>query len=366
MNTLKSSMNNLPIPAWGIPFLNRGSFFGFMARCVFLVSFVSSFLLPINAAMANESIVVMRVQGGDLTEAERSTYRAALVEIIKDKYEVITGGAVDQKVLEVFNVVSQEKDDCEKLSCFENIVKAFNAKLLFYSSVTKNKDGYSLSMQIVDMPADKTIMSVSESCENCNEYAVITQLKAMIPFASQETREKLKRAVKLGGKPRILILIDEKIGTTATTTLQAELANHLMQYDFDLVDGAAISPLMKKNDALLNDALAGNTAAAVKLGASNAAEIIIVGVVKTQLGPELYGMQTGQAEASLQAIVSSNGQVIASKNLHGASPHISSMTAQVNAIKKMAQEAVYMDDPIELSFLGQINVFMEKYGKKIK
>ncbi len=165
-------------------------------------------------------------------------------------------------------------------------------------------------------------------------------------------------------EPKVMVLINEKIGETRTTNCETAIVDKLLEYKFNLVDPATVAALLGKGDNLIIRACSGDKSAAIKIATSNGAQVIIVGNVKTSLGPSVYSMQSGQADISIQAIICSNGKIIASENLHGAALHISAEAAQVEAIKKASKKIIKnsKEGKIVTSFLDKIICYAQKEG----
>ena len=166
------------------------------------------------------------------------------------------------------------------------------------------------------------------------------------------------------GKPRMMILIAEQnIGRQhyqywwgSPRVEQADLTiteNAVMDYfrekGFDFVDHAAIAKNIKVAPAFQVADL--NNSAAVSLANQADAEVVIVGKALAKLAGSVAGtsMKSAQANISLRAIQTDNGQIISSGAAHGAAVHIDDVTAGAEALKKASAKISekMMDDIIK-------------------
>ncbi len=131
------------------------------------------------AFAAKERLVVMKVQGEELSEAEKSIYRNALVEGLSEKYTVLSGDDIDAKVREIAKSEGGESLQCGTERCFQEIVLAFQAELIATAVVMKVSQGYMITVQISNVLENSVIFSKSEPCEGCNEFQVINYLKSI-------------------------------------------------------------------------------------------------------------------------------------------------------------------------------------------
>ncbi len=142
-------------------------------------------------------------------------------------------------------------------------------------------------------------------------------------------------------KPRVMVLIDEEIGGQRTTNCETEIVDRLLEFNFNLVDPSTVAALFDAGDDLIASATAGDKNAAVKIGAANGAEVIIVGNVKTSAAAkDVYNMKSSRADISIQAIVSSTAKIIASKNVQESAIHISEDSAAAESIRKASARII--------------------------
>ncbi len=167
------------------------------------------------------------------------------------------------------------------------------------------------------------------------------QIKAVVSLANiSRDLAALQILLESMDKPRTMILIDEKIDGSRTKYCETAIADKLLEYKFNLVDPAMTAGLLNKGDDIIEKACAGNKLAAVKIGKANGAEVIIAGNVKVSKGTPVFGLESGQADVSVQAVLCSSGKIIASKNIHGAAAHVSDKTAMAEAVKKAALKVI--------------------------
>lgn len=158
-------------------------------------------------------------------------------------------------------------------------------------------------------------------------------------------------------KPRTMVLITEENSNRAATSV----IDFLKGKGFDIVDPSQTAALLKKDDAFIRKAAAGDPVAAAKLGAENGAEYIIVGDVrKSTLQNDMLksaGMTSGQATLTLKVVNCSNGKVVATKSGTGAAAHISPEIARENASTKAAGKLMdqQLFEAIVSSFQDSIN-----------
>jgi len=166
------------------------------AALVFLVLLGAS---PVLAA--KERLVVMKVQGEKLSEAEKSIYRNALVEGLSGTYTVLSGDDVDAKVREIAKSEGGEKLQCSTEKCFQEIVIAFQAELIATAVVLKVSQGYMLTVQVNNVLENSVVFSKSEPCRGCSEFQVINYLKSIEAgrqeAAAGQTAGKSPKAIKI-------------------------------------------------------------------------------------------------------------------------------------------------------------------------
>ena len=167
------------------------------------------------------------------------------------------------------------------------------------------------------------------------------KIRAVVSLASiQKDLMALKILMESMDKPRVMVLVEEKIGAARTTNCETQITDRLLELGFNMVDPAAVAALLKSSDDLISRAVAGDKSAVVKIGAQNGAEVILVGNVRVSSGADVYEMKSGQADISVQAISCADGKVLASQNAHAAAVHASLEAAQAAAVQKASKKLV--------------------------
>ncbi len=123
--------------------------------------------------MAKENLVLLPIQGKNLTSTEKRIYDSAIVEGLSLKYEVFSGNQVIEK-LKKYQIV-----ECNEKSCLEKIAIAFNGSLVARGFIESTKNGYLLSIEIKDIFTDKNIFTKSIGCSDCSKSDIIENFKAM-------------------------------------------------------------------------------------------------------------------------------------------------------------------------------------------
>jgi len=167
------------------------------------------------------------------------------------------------------------------------------------------------------------------------------KIKATVSLASiNKDLEALGILLESMDKPRVMVLVDEKIGGMRTTNCETEIVDKLLGFNFNLVDPSTVAALFDAGDDIMARATVGDKNAAVKIGTANGAEVIIVGNVKTSAGKDVYNMKSSRADISVQAIVCATAKIIASKNVQESAIHISNDSAAAESIRKAAARVI--------------------------
>jgi hypothetical protein len=127
-------------------------------------------------------------------------------------------------------------------------------------------------------------------------------------------------------------------GRTEMTVTENILMQKLSEKGFNVVDHSVRIKNVKISDAYKVDTLTND---AVKtIGNLYDAEVVIYGKSLATLAGSVMGtsMKSSQADVSLRAVNTDNGQVIASATSHGAAVHPNESTAGMEALKQAAQE----------------------------
>jgi hypothetical protein len=154
-------------------------------------------------------------------------------------------------------------------------------------------------------------------------------------------------------KPRIMIMVAEqnigmhfysywwgvKAGITDINVTENTLMEKLSQKGFLVVDHAVKTQNLKISDPYKIESL--DNGAIQTIGNLFDAEVVVYGKALAKLAGSIMGtsMKSVQADVSLRAVNTDNGQVIASSTSHAAAVHPSEVTAGANALK-LATESI--------------------------
>ena len=128
-----------------------------------------------------------------LTEDEKSkqaAMQAALIQGLKQNYTVFSGEQVEQKAHEVFLKESRNTahTECDETKCLQDIAGAFQSELIAVANVSKQPDGYFLSLTIQNIFDNKVIFSNSLPCKSCDAYQVVDKLKELTGMTNQSAK----------------------------------------------------------------------------------------------------------------------------------------------------------------------------------
>lgn len=162
-------------------------------------------------------------------------------------------------------------------------------------------------------------------------------------------------------RPKLMILIEEEyigMDNVGMCLAETEMASLLAAKGFDLVDRAQIEKI--KNLDQSRQALAGNIAAARRLGLDLGSQYVIVGKAVVQDIGEAYpnsGLKSLQASLQLKVIQAQTGLLLGSIVKNGISVHISPLTGAGKSLQIAVQKAVdeYLVDTITNSFQDFLN-----------
>lgn len=182
----------------------------------------------------------------------------------------------------------------------------------------------------------------------------------------QRTLDALGLLHELKEKPKVMVLIDEKVGGMYGTTAwedvgQAEstIMERLMAAGFNVVDPAQVRANIPRNKALR--LLEGDQKAAAAAGIQYGAQVVITGrALSKNAGGKLLGTNMQSIQATLQARVvrSDDGKVISSRSEQGTKAHIDEMQGGVLAIKEASEK---LSDAVINDILGSWK--KEVYGR---
>jgi hypothetical protein len=174
-------------------------------------------------------------------------------------------------------------------------------------------------------------------------------------------------------RPRLMILIEEEyigMDNVGMCLAETEISSLLAAKGFDLVDRAQIEKIKSLDQS--RQALAGNIAAAKRLGLDFGSQYVIVGKAVVQ-NVEIQGviddeesryvivgkagLKSLQASLQLKVIQTQTGLLLGSMVKNGISVHISPLTGAGKSLRIAAQKAVdeYLVDTITNSFQEFLN-----------
>lgn len=146
-------------------------------------------------------------------------------------------------------------------------------------------------------------------------------------------------------KPKVMVIIDEKIGGLYGTTgsesvgqAEATIIEKLLNSGFNVVDADTVRANISRDKALR--ILEGDNRAAAAEGLKYGAQVVITGkAFSKNAGGKLYGTNMQSIQATLQARVvrTDTGKVIASKSAQGAQVHIDEMQGGALAIREASE-----------------------------
>ena len=162
-------------------------------------------------------------------------------------------------------------------------------------------------------------------------------------------------------RPKLMVLIEEDyIDMTRPQMRIAETETNalLAAKGFELVDQAQLKRIEAQNQA--RQALAGNIAAASRLGLLFGAQYVIVGKAVTQDVGEAFagtGLRSLQSSIQLKVVQSQSGLVLGSVVKNGVAAHISPITGATQSLKGAVKKACdeYLIDTITTSFQDYLN-----------
>jgi len=162
-------------------------------------------------------------------------------------------------------------------------------------------------------------------------------------------------------RPKLMILIEEEyigMDNVGMCLAETEMASLLAAKGFDLVDRAQIEKIRNLDQS--RQALAGNIAAARRLGLDLGSQYVIVGKAVVQDIGEAYpnsGLKSLQASLQLKVIQAQTGLLLGSIVKNGISVHISPLTGAGKSLQIAVQKAVdeYLVDTITNSFQDFLN-----------
>lgn len=147
-------------------------------------------------------------------------------------------------------------------------------------------------------------------------------------------------------KPKVMVVIDEKVGGLYGTTAfenvgQAEstINEKLINAGFNVVDSDTVKANITRDKALR--LIEGDSSAAAAEGLKHGAQVVIMGkAFSKNAGGKLYGTNMQSIQATLQARVirTDDAKVISSKSATGTQVHIDEMQGGAAAIKEASEQ----------------------------
>jgi uncharacterized caspase-like protein len=155
---------------------------------------------------------------------------------------------------------------------------------------------------------------------------------ALIPGAAAAQAIEFKSEL-----PRTLVFIQERGDAQVATR---DLVAFLRQANFPLVDPAMAQTAAQK--PLVDKAINGDEAAAVELGKSFGAQVLILGKADwgTTIDPLTQRLQTGTAEVDVRAIRLDDGKVLATARANGREVDATEQMARTKAIREAVTQIV--------------------------
>ena len=129
-----------------------------------------------------ERLVLMPLQGKGISVDYKPMMESAIAEGLSDRYEVLYGRNVEEKIKEIYKKLSEETaagQECDDTKCMQEIGIEFQAELVATIRVLKKPQGYFLALNVINIYDNKLILPKSMSCKGCDEFRVIDELRAM-------------------------------------------------------------------------------------------------------------------------------------------------------------------------------------------
>ncbi len=168
-------------------------------KLIIAIIFVFQMTSSISTAEAKERLVLMPLQGTGIDSSYKPAMESAIAKGLFDRYKVLYGRNVEEKVKEIYKKLSEETaagEECDDTKCMQQIGVEFQAELVATIKVLKNPQGYILVLNIINIYDNKLVLSKSEPCEGCNEFQVINVLKKMAGGKPTSSEQKPKVKIK--------------------------------------------------------------------------------------------------------------------------------------------------------------------------
>jgi hypothetical protein len=167
----------------------------------------------------------------------------------------------------------------------------------------------------------------------------------------KENLEALGLLISRKGKPRLMIIVDEKNmdthhywgWTIDMNTSENEVMNVLLDKGFPFVDRETVMKKIQKD--MVMAALEGDAVAAQSIGTQAGAEVLLIGKAVSKAasgGPAVLsqaGMVSCQATLNLRALRADDGTILATTSQQAATAHIDHLTGGTMSLQKAAQGA---------------------------
>jgi hypothetical protein len=184
-----------------------------------------------------------------------------------------------------------------------------------------------------------------------NDNVLELTIKAVVKKGNlQNNLEALGLLMSRKGKPRLMVLIDERnmdahyySWAIDMSTSENEVMNAMLEKGFPFVDRQVALEKLKKDMVLA--ALNGDEKAAQSIASQTGAEVLLIGkAVSKQAsgGPAVLrqaGMVSCQATINLRAVRADDGTILATTSQQAAAAHIDQLTGGTLALQRAAKSA---------------------------
>lgn len=201
--------------------------------------------------------------------------------------------------------------------------------------------------------AVKSVQKISE--DKGPDGAITLKIRAVVSSQKiQDDLAALRILLESMEKPRVMVMMKESnMGNDVpSSAAETEIIRYLTDKEFELVDPAAVQNLKQQEQA--QAALEGDAAAAAAIGAEAGAEMIITGTAVSReaknLGFDLGGMKSCQADVSIRVIICATAKIVSAITKHGKTVHVSPQSGGTIAITNAAKSV--MDDHMLDKIIG--------------
>ena len=164
-----------------------------------------SFLTLSTQAAAKPNLVLLPIDVSQQDADLEGQYGSALQEGLQKRYTVFYGAAVEKELEKEYS-----KIDCDIDTCNQNVAIAFNGELIADSEVKAISGGYLLKLVVRNVLTSEIIETKIVPCENCSQFDVIRQLKAIGAGTSKtlSSTSKTSNASSLNTDQRAILIFD--------------------------------------------------------------------------------------------------------------------------------------------------------------